>query len=155
MMSRPRFSILVLAALLLAVRPVSGAEAASVLNEAEFQTIWRNNGAVEGIQEFSYGQIDWTERTAIVQGRAPLPDDPAPSRKLLARRAAVTDLYRRTLGLLYEVKYGLPRRVQSISLEGWVHPGKFVSEEAVDGQYVVEAVMPLKQLLEDCVVFGK
>ena len=152
MMSRPRFSILVLAALLLAV---SGAEAASVLNEAEFQTIWRNNGAVEGIQEFSYGQIDWTERTAIVEGRAPLPEDPAPSRKLLARRAAVTDLYRRTLGLLYEVKYGLPRRVRSISLEGWVHPGKFISEGAVDGQYVVEAVMPLKQLLEDCVVFGK
>ena len=152
MMSRSRFSILVLAALLLAV---SGAEAASVLNEAEFQTIWRNNGAVEGIQEFFYGQIDWTERTALVQGRAPLPGDAAPSRKLLSRRAAVTDLYRRTLGLLYEVKYGLPRRVQSISLEGWVHPGKFVSEGAVDGQYVVEAVMPLKQLLEDCVVFGK
>ena len=152
MMSRSRLSILVLAALLLAV---SGAEAASVLNEAEFQTIWRNNGAVEGIQEFSYGQIDWIERTAIVEGRAPLPEDPAPSRKLLARRAAVTDLYRRTLGLLYEVKYGLPRRVRSISLEGWVHPGKFISEGAVDGQYVVEAVMPLKQLLEDCVVFGK
>jgi len=150
-----RRAIVVSGAVLFAALVPAGIASATSLSEMEIRTIWRNNGAVEGVQEFSFGTIDWNGRAVTVRGRVPVPADPSPAQKLLARRAAVTDLYRRTLGLLYEVKYGLPRRVESISLEGWVHPGKFAAEGIEDGHYVVEAVMPLRRLLEDCVVFGK
>ena len=83
--------------------------AEGALTEDQLRTIWRNNGAVEGIQVFRYGVVDWQGGSVAAEGRAPV-RSPSPSSRLLAKRAALTDA-RRNLLFLPSSPRPAPRRM--------------------------------------------
>ena len=140
--------------LVLALALVSwgGVAEARRLSEGEIKTIWRSNGAVEGVQEFQFGLVDWESRTVAVVGRS-TPEATTPAGKLLAKRQAVADAQRNLLYLLYELRYGLPERLSSIKVEGQVVMGHIDRQGEEDHRYVVEVSLPLHRLLEECVIW--
>ena len=107
---------------------LGGAAQAAPLSEGDIVRIWRNNGAVQGVQEFHFGVVDWPNRVVAVEGRGPVPWSTEPNARLLARRHAVADAQRRLLYLLYELRYGLPRGIDSIAVEGHVVIGHIYQE---------------------------
>jgi len=125
---------------------------ASPLSEREMRKIWLNNGAVEGEQTFQFGVVDWISGTVFVEGSSPLMSA-TPQEKLLAGRRAVVQAQKKLLYLLYELRYGLPRRIASIEVEGEVVMGHVDRRGVRDGDYVVEVALPLRRLLEECVLW--
>ncbi len=148
-MKKPVNACLLLA---LAVLAWGGAAEARKLSEGEIRTIWRSNGAVQGVQEFQFGVVDWESRTVAVAGRSS-PAAPTPSGKLLAKRQATADAQRNLLYLLYELRYGLPDRISSIEVEGRVVMGHIDHQGEEEDRYVVEVSLPLHRLLEECVIW--
>lgn len=130
-----------------------GAALAAPLSEADIQRIWHNNGAVEGVQEFHFGVVDWPNRIVAVEGRGPVPWSTEPNARLLARRHAVADAQRRLLYLLYELRYGLPQGIDSISVEGQVVMGHIYQEGQDERGYWVDVELPLQRFLEECVIW--
>jgi hypothetical protein len=138
--------------LLLCACLLFGALPSEALSEADLDRIWRNNGAVEGIQAFRFGHVDWAGRSVSVEGSA-LVKDGAPQSRLLARRGAALDAKRKLLLLLYEIRYGLPERLRSIEVSGRVVEGH-VDYAAVEGdRYVLSVTLPLERLFDECVLF--
>lgn len=132
---------------------LGGTAWAAPLSEGDIVRIWRNNGAVQGVQEFHFGVVDWPNRVVAVEGRGPVPWSTEPNARLLARRHAVADAQRRLLYLLYELRYGLPRGIDSIAVEGHVVMGH-ISQEGQDEQgYWVDVELPLQRFLEECVIW--
>jgi len=127
--------------------------AALAVTQDEVDAIWKNNGAVEGVQEFRFGYVDWRGGSVTVEGREPLRGS-SPSAKLLARRAAVTDARRNLLLLLYEIRYGLPEKLQSIEISGEIGETHIDSERIQGGEFIVELTVPLDVLLNECVIFS-
>ncbi len=125
---------------------------ASPLSEREMRKIWVNNGAVEGEQVFHFGVVDWISNTVFVEGSSPLMGT-TPQEKLLAGRRAVVQAQKNLLYLLYELRYGLPRRIASIEVEGEVVMGHVDRRGVRNGAYVVEVALPLRRLLEECVLW--
>lgn len=130
-----------------------GVSPVAALSKEALQTIWENNGAAEGIQEFRFGMVDWVGGTVAVEGMAPLVSSSAQAR-LLARKAARTDARRRLLLLLYELRYGLPEKLQAIEVTGRVVEGHVDFQGVRGGHYVVGLTLPLERLLDECVLFG-
>lgn len=126
---------------------------ASALTGETLQRIWENNGAVEGIQEFRFGMVDWVGGTVAVEGMAPLSSASAQAR-LVARKAARTDARRRLLLLLYELRYGLPERLESIEVSGRVVEGHVDFQGIRGSKYLVGLTLPLDRLLDECLLFG-
>ncbi len=143
--------MLVLCALILLPLFASSGEGAS-LSEREMRKIWVNNGAVEGDQVFQFGVVDWISGTVFVEGISPLPNA-TPQGKLLAGRRAVVQAQKKLLYLLYELRYGRPRRIASIEVEGKVVMGHVDRRGVRNGNYVVEVALPLRRLLEECVLW--
>ncbi len=137
-----------LALLLLPLLPLS----AWALSEADLSRIWRNNGSVEGIQIFRFGLVDWSGRSASVEGAVPLRDSSAQAR-LLARQGASLEAKKRLLLLLYEIRYGLPERLRSIDVSGSVVEGHIDFAGVREGRYVLEVTLPLERLFDECVLF--
>ncbi len=132
---------------------LGGTAGAAPLSEGDILRIWRNNGAVQGVQEFHFGVVDWPNRVVAVEGRGPVPWSAQPNARLLARRHAVADAQRKLLYLLYELRYGLPRGIDSIAVEGHVVMGH-ISQEGQDEQgYWVDVELPLQRFLEECVIW--
>lgn len=129
----------------------AGPVEARSLSERELLTIWRANGAVQGVQEFQFGVVDWEGRTVAVTGASPLGS--GSQGRLLAKRQAVADAQRNLLYLLYELRYGLPERLASIAVEGHVVMGHIDRQGEEADRYVVEVSMPLQRFLEECVVW--
>ncbi len=115
--------------------------------------IWENNGAVQGIQEFRFGMVDWVGGTVAVEGKVPIRSASVQSR-LVARRLARTDARRQLLLLLYELRYGLPEKLQSIEVSGRVVEGHIDFQGIRGSDYVVGLTLPLDRLLDECVLFG-
>ncbi|QTX32229.1 hypothetical protein KAR29_13125 [Aminithiophilus ramosus] len=125
---------------------------AGALSEADLSRIWRNNGSVEGIQIFRFGLVDWSGRSASVEGAVPLRDSSAQAR-LLARQGASLEAKKRLLLLLYEIRYGLPERLRSIDVSGSVVEGHVDFAGVREGRYVLEVTLPLERLFDECVLF--
>jgi hypothetical protein len=125
---------------------------ASSLSDQEMRKIWLNNGAVQGEQAFQFGVVDWISGTVFVEGSSPLMGN-TPQGKLLAGRRAVVQAQKKLLYLLYELRYGLPRRIASIEVEGQVVMGHVDRRGVRNGDYVVEVALPLRRLLEECVLW--
>ncbi len=125
---------------------------AGALSEADLSRIWRNNGSVEGIQIFRFGLVDWSGRSALVEGAVPLRDSSAQAR-LLARQGASLEAKKRLLLLLYEIRYGLPERLRSIDVSGSVVEGHVDFAGVREGRYVLEVTLPLERLFDECVLF--
>jgi len=119
----------------------------------ELERIWKNNGSVEGVQDFRFGHVDWLGYSVAVEGKAPVAGS-APSAKLLAQRAAITDARRNLLLLLYEIRYGLPEKLHSIDISGKVVEPFIDFARISGGTYEVGLTLPLDRLLDECVVFG-
>ena len=126
---------------------------AGALDNVDMQRIWEANGAVEGLQEFQFGVVDWKEHKAVVEGEADLPLDPSPQQKLLAGRKATVDAQRKLLYLLYEMKFGLPKKLTSIEVKGHIIGPYVVEEQISGGRATVRVIIPLKRLLEECVIW--
>ncbi len=124
----------------------------AVLSDREMRKIWINNGAVEGEQVFQFGLVDWISGTVFVEGSSPLMSS-TPQGKLLAGRRAVVQAQKKLLYLLYELRYGLPRRIASIDVQGKVVMGHVDRRGVQNGNYVVEVALPLRRLLEECVLW--
>ena len=137
--------------LLLALLLPSLAEGA--LTEEQLRTIWRNNGAVEGIQVFRYGVVDWQGESVSAEGRAPV-HSPSASARLLAKRAALADARRNLLFLLYEMKFGLPERLTSIEVQGELLEGRIDYFGVRDGISIVEVTAPLNRFLSESLIFS-
>ncbi|MCF7935333.1 MAG: hypothetical protein K9L28_03180 [Synergistales bacterium] len=129
------------------------ATAAGALEDVDLQRIWKANGAVEGLQEFRFGVVDWTEQTAVVQGEAELPPDPTPQQRLLAGRKALVDARRKLLYLLYEMKFGLPKKLTSIEVKGHIVAPHVTRETVSGGRATAQVVIPLRRLFETCVIW--
>lgn len=132
---------------------LGGAAQAATLSEGDIVRIWRNNGAVQGVQEFHFGVVDWPNRVVAVEGRGPVPWSTEPNARLLARRHAVADAQRRLLYLLYELRYGLPQGIDSIAVEGHVVMGHIYQEGQDEQGYWVDVELPLQRFLEECVIW--
>ncbi len=139
-------------ALLSAAFFVLSSGAASALSKSDLERIWRNNGAVEGIQTFRFGLVDWAGGSASVEGTALLRDSSAQA-GLLARRGAASDARKRLLLLLYEIRYGLPERLKSIEVSGTVVEGHVDYAGIRGDRYVVGVTLPLERLFDECVLF--
>ena len=137
--------------LLLALLLPSLAEGA--LTEDQIRTIWRNNGAVEGIQVFRYGVVDWQEGSVAAEGRAPV-RSPSASSRLLAKRAALTDARRNLLFLLYEMKFGLPERLSSIEVQGELVEDRIDYLGVREGISIVGVTVPLDRFLSESLIFS-
>ncbi|MDO9508450.1 MAG: hypothetical protein Q7I97_03765 [Thermovirgaceae bacterium] len=127
--------------------------AALAISPLNMEKIWKNNGAVEGIQEFRFGLVDWTGLTVSVEGVAPL-KGALPSARLLGQRAALTDARRNLLLLLYELRFGLPEKLESIEVSGRIAEAHIDFERVKDENYIVGLTLPLEKLLDECVIFG-
>jgi hypothetical protein len=123
------------------------------ISQSDLETIWRNNGAVEGVQEFRFGYVDWVGLSVSVDGKGQLRNNSAPAR-IMAQRAAVTDARRNLLLLLYEIRYGLPARLESIDISGKVVEPHIDSERIVEDRYEIGITLPLERLLDECVIFS-
>jgi hypothetical protein len=148
-MKRRRLS-LVLSVL---VMSVTLAPAAFGVSQEDLDRIWVNNGAVEGIQEFRFGYVDWVGSSISVEGKAPI-SGASPSARILAGRAAVTDARRNLLLLLYEMRYGFPERLESIDISGKVVEPHIDSERIHEGNLEISLTLPLERLLDECVIFS-
>jgi len=148
---RPGRNIL-LAGLMLAFLAASP-DYSEAVSQEDLNRIWRNNGAVEGIQEFRFGLVDWQGGMVSVNGRAPLKVQ-TPSARLLARRAALTDARRNLLLLLFELRYGLPERIESIEIEGRVTEAHVDFSRITGDTYEIGLTLPLDMLLDKCVIFS-
>jgi len=123
------------------------------ISQKDLNSIWVNNGAVDGIQEFRFGYVDWIGSSISVDGKAPI-NGASPSARILAGRAAVTDARRNLLLLLYEIRYGLPERLESIDISGKVVEPHIDSERINDGNLEISLTLPLERLLDECVIFS-
>ena len=123
------------------------------LSEEQMYSIWQNNGGIDGIQVFRYGAVDWTGRSVTSQGKAPLVS-PAPHDRLLAKRGALADARRNLLLLLYEMKIGLPERLQAIEVTGEIVEGNVDFTGINDGMYIVEVTVPLGRFLSESLIFS-
>ncbi len=149
-MRSPRLG-LILALFVLAVVLCPGT--AQAVTQTDVDAIWLNNGAVEGVQEFRFGWVDWRGGSVSVTGEEPVRGS-SPGQKLLARRAALTDARRNLLLLLYEIRYGLPEKLQSIEISGEIGETHIDSERISNKKYIVELTVPLDVLLNECVIFS-
>lgn len=127
--------------------------AEGALTEDQLRTIWRNNGAVEGIQVFRYGVVDWQGGSVAAEGRAPV-RSPSPSSRLLAKRAALADARRNLLFLLYEMKFGLPERLTSIEVQGELVEDRIDYLAVRDGISIVGVTVPLDRFLSESLIFS-
>lgn len=148
-MKLPRLHlVLSVLALMVTVTP-----AAFGISQKDLDRIWMNNGAVEGIQEFRFGYVDWVGASVSVEGSAPI-NGVSPSARILAGRAAVTDARRNLLLLLYEMRYGFPERLESIDISGKVVEPHIDSERIHEGNLEISLTLPLERLLDECVIFS-
>lgn len=122
-------------------------------SQEDMRTIWHSNGSVEGIQSFSYGSVNWDTGTVFISGRGSLNASSGANSRLMARRAAMVDMYRNTISLLFELKYGLPDKIESIKIEGYVKPGPDIYERLAGNSYILESRIPLSKLLEDNIIW--
>lgn len=123
------------------------------ISHEDLDRIWINNGAVEGIQEFRFGYVDWVGASVSVEGSAPI-KGVSPAARILAGRAAVTDARRNLLLLLYEMRYGLPEKLESIDISGKIVEPHIDSERIRDGNLEISLTLPLERLLDECVIFS-
>ena len=143
-----------LAAFLLAVVLVQiSSPAFSSLTTSQMDRIWENNGKVEGIQVFRYGVVDWTGRWVSAEGRFQ-PASHSAGDRLLAKRGAMADARRNLLCLLYEMKFGLPERLQAIDVTGEVVEGNMDFQGLKNGFFVVEVTVPLERFLSESLIFS-
>ncbi|HDQ92629.1 MAG TPA: hypothetical protein ENN89_00745 [Synergistetes bacterium] len=149
-MNRPGFS---LALVILLAASLSFPASSLAISRSDMETIWRNNGAVEGVQEFRFGYVDWIGSSVSVEGKGPIRNNSGPA-KILAQKAAVTDGRRNLLLLLYEIRYGLPARLESIDISGKVVEPHIDSEMIIGDEYKISITLPLERLLEECVIFS-
>lgn len=122
-------------------------------SQQDMRTIWRSNGSAEGLQKFSYGSVNWDTGMVFISGRGSLNPSSGANSRLMARRAAMVDMYRNTISLLFELKYGLPDKIESIKIEGYVKPGPDIYERLAGNSYILESRMPLSKLLEDNIIW--
>lgn len=143
------FRLMSLALFLVFIAP----QGAPALSLQDRETIWKNNGAVAGIQQFRFGMVDWEGSSVAVEGIALLSGSSV-SARLVARRAARSDARRKLLLLLYELRYGLPEKLEAIEVSGQVVTGHIDFQGLRGGEYVVGLTLPLERLMDECVLFG-
>lgn len=149
-MKRPRLAVALSVLVLMAAMTPA---ASFAISQEDMDRIWTNNGAVEGIQEFRFGFVDWVGASVSVEGSAPI-KGVTPLARILAGRAAVTDARRNLLLLLYEIRYGLPEKLESIDISGKVVEPHIDSERIRDGNLEISLTLPLERLLDECVIFS-
>ncbi len=102
---------------------------------------------------FRYGVVDWSGGSVTAEGRGPLLSG-SPHDRLLAKRGAVSDARRNLLCLLYEMKFGLPERLQAIEVTGEVVEGNVDFTGINEGIYIVEVTVPLERFLSESLIFS-
>ena len=125
----------------------------AALSPEQMELIRQNNGGAEGIQVFRYGVVDWSGGSVTAVGKGPLLSG-APHDRLLAKRSAVSDARRNLLFLLYEMKFGLPEKLQSIEVSGEVVEGNIDFQGSRNGMFIVEVTVPLDRFLSESLIFS-
>lgn len=132
---------------------LAAARGCASLSLEQIDQIRRNNGGAEGIQVFRYGVVDWSGGSVTAVGKGPLLSG-APHDRLLAKRSAVSDARRNLLFLLYEMKFGLPEKLQSIEVSGEVVEGNIDFQDSRNGMFIVEVTVPLDRFLSESLIFS-
>ncbi len=121
------------------------------ISDWQIHRLWQLNGSVQGIQEFPHGYINWEEKEAIVYGKAPLRAESS-QHKLLALKAAKMIAQRNLLYLLQEIKYGKDVSIKKEKISGVVALGNMYYYQQ-NNTFIVKIIIPIKRLIEECVVF--